>query len=192
MRRCGSRVRVLDSTADDVESHSSRVPVQVGCNCGIPVRTRRGRVAGWLADRGITGSLVLVVGDEFGPSGSLAGRDSSCWSRSWPARRGVGWDRGRWRTSRCPPLGGGCERLLEILDDQLARRSTRRVPWIDEDPAWVVPLPAEPAMERAAEALGTLANGWAAIRGSREEGGAGSAPLFAVNGLYAEASPRNC
>jgi trehalose/maltose hydrolase-like predicted phosphorylase len=143
-------------------------------------------VAGWLADRGITGGLVLVVGDEFGPRGGLAGRDASLLvpelARACVVSVGI-------EAGGIPPgvhhLGGGCERLLEILDDQLVRRDTRRVPRIDEDPAWVVPLPAEPAVERTAEALGTLGNGWAAIRASREEGGAGSAPLFAVNGLYA-------
>jgi trehalose/maltose hydrolase-like predicted phosphorylase len=147
------------------------------------------RVAAWLADRGITGSLVLVVGEEFGPLGGVAGRDSSLLvpelTRANVVSVGV-------EPGGPPPnvhhLGGGVARLLEILDEQLARRSARRVPWIDEDPAWVVPLPAEPTMERAAEAFGTLGNGWAAIRGSREEGGANTAPLFAVNGLYARSS----
>jgi cobalamin biosynthesis protein CbiG len=44
----------------------------------------------------------------------------------------------------------------------------RRVPWIDEDPAWVVPLPGRPGLERAAELLGALCNGAAAVRGTLE------------------------
>ncbi len=187
---CAAAVDVVvfaDSTSDAFDNRLLSRPAGSGrlewCD---PSAGSARRIAARLADRGITGSLVLVVGDEFGPPGSLAGRDSALLvpelARANVVSVGV-------EGGGVPPgvhhLGGGCERLLEILDDQLARRSMRRVPWIDEDPAWVLPLPAEPAMERAAEALGTLANGWAAIRGSREEGGAGAAPLFAVNGVYA-------
>ncbi len=141
--------------------------------------------AAWLAERGITGGLVLVGGDEFGPLGGVAGSDSLMLIPEL-ARAGVvsvglepgGVPRG------VRHVGGGSKRFLAVLDVQLARRRGRRVPWIDEDPEWVVTLPGEPALERAAEAIGTLANGWAAIRGAREEGGPGAAPLFTVNGIY--------
>ncbi|MGD9701973.1 MAG: glycosyl hydrolase family 65 protein [Acidimicrobiia bacterium] len=150
--------------------------------------------AAWLAARGITGSLVLVCGVEFGPvggvaggvAGSVVGGDSAMLvqelSRATVVSLGV-------EPGGVPDgirhVGGGPDRFVALLDLQLARRRDRRVPWIDEDPAWVVPLPYAPAAERAAEAMGTLANGRAAIRGSREEDGAGTAALFLVNGVYA-------
>ena len=79
---------------------------------------------------------------------------------------------------------GGPAQLLALLDAQLARRRDRRVPTVDDDPAWVVSLPEEETMRRAAEALGTLANGWAGLRAAREEDGPGTLPSFAVNGIY--------
>ena len=94
---------------------------------------------------------------------------------------------------RVPPgvvrAAGGPARFVGLLDVQLARRRDRRVPSIDEDPAWVVALPEAAAMERAAEAMGTLANGWAGVRGAREEDGPGTMPLFAVNGIFASGPP---
>ena len=127
--------------------------------------------ARWLAERGITGGLILVGGDEFGPLGGVPGSDSSCWYRSWrgpsssrsgssPAVSLAGVVHAAGRTGAVPRL----------LDAQLARRRDRRVPAIDDDPAWVVALPEERAMERAAEAIGTLANGWAGIRASPRGG----------------------
>ena len=102
----------------------------------------------------------------------------SCSCPSWP-----GPSSSRWGSSPAasPPvwctLGGGPARLLGLLDAQLARRRDRRVPTIDDDPAWVVALPEEETMRRAAEALGTLANGWAGLRAAREEDGPGTLPL---------------
>jgi trehalose/maltose hydrolase-like predicted phosphorylase len=61
-----------------------------------------------------------------------------------------------------------------------------RVPNIDLDPAWVIPLPTTRAKERVAEALGALGNGFVGTRGSREEDGQGTAPLFLVNGVYTQ------
>jgi hypothetical protein len=52
------------------------------------------------------------------------------------------------------------------------------------DPNWTVD--ADPRLERVAEALCTLADGRFGTRGSREEDGAGSAPLT----LAAGGSPR--
>jgi trehalose/maltose hydrolase-like predicted phosphorylase len=75
---------------------------------------------------------------------------------------------------------------IDTLDDQLRRRARRRVPAIDDDPAWVVRLPETPELERVAESLGTLSNGRAAVRGAREEDGPSAVPLFAVNGAYTD------
>jgi trehalose/maltose hydrolase-like predicted phosphorylase len=122
--------------------------------------------ARWLAGRGITGGLVLVVG----ASPALLAEP---FPRAMVAAVGVGQRR----------LSGPAE-VRQLLDGQLVRRSKRRVPGIDPDPAWVVPLPDDPALQHASESLGALANGWAGTRGAVEEDGSGTRPLFAVSGVY--------
>ncbi len=148
--------------------------------------------AHWLAERGITGGVVLIAGDEFGPLDGVSGSDSFLLvpelARAAVVSVGV--------EPAGVPAGvvhgaGGPLQFIGFLDAQLARRRDRRVPWIDNDPTWVVALPDTPAMERAAEAIGTLANGWAGLRGIREEDGPGTMPLFVVNGIYTDgATPR--
>jgi trehalose/maltose hydrolase-like predicted phosphorylase len=143
--------------------------------------------AAWLAERGTTGGLVMVAGDEFGPIGGVAGSDSlmlvSELARATVVSVGV-------EPGGVPPgvahIGGGPGRFVELLDAQLTRRGQRRVPSIDADPGWVVPLPGERGAQRTAEALGALSNGWAGIRAASEEGRRGSAPLFVVNGVYTD------
>jgi len=141
--------------------------------------------AAWLASRGITGGLVLIGGDEFGPIGGVTGSDSfmmvDAFSRSTVVSVGV-------EPGGAPGavlhLGGGPARFAELLDAQLAHRADHRVPRVDPDPAWTLSLPTDVARMRVAESLGSLGNGWAGTRGSREEGGRGSAPLFLVSGVY--------
>ena len=141
--------------------------------------------ADWLGQRGITGSLVLVAGDEFGPVGGATGSDAMMLvpELARASAVSVGVEPGGVPVG-VRHLGGGPDRFAALLDAQLARRRARRVPWIDEDPAWVVQLPDEPAMERAAEAIGALGNGRAALRAAREEDGPATVPLFVVNGVY--------
>ena len=114
-------------------------------------------ITGWLARRGITGSLVLTVGTEPGVLPSAVRH-----------------------------VGGGPEALMAILDEQLERRHAGRVPWVDEDPAWIVTLPAEALMDRAAESIGALADGRAGLRAAREEDGSGAASSFLVEGMYTD------
>lgn len=138
-----------------------------------------------LASEGVTGRLVLVVGEELGPRGGVPGSDSVMMvgelERAVVVSVGV-------EPEGVPPgvvaLWGARLGLVELLDEQLARREARRVPRVDDDPRWVVALPTAPSKERIAEALGTLANGWAGARGSAEHRGPGALPLFAVAGLY--------
>ncbi len=141
--------------------------------------------ASWLAERGVTGGLILVGGDEFGVVGGVPGSDSFMVvpELALAAVVSVGIEPGV-VPSGVAHLGGGPERFGRLLDRQLARRRARRVPIIDEDPAWVLSLPAAPRMERMAEAIGTLSNGWAGVRATREEGGPDAAPLFVVQGVY--------
>jgi len=145
--------------------------------------------ASWLAKRGITGALVLIGGDELGPIGGVAGSDSLMLVHALTRATvvSVGVEPGG-VSYPIVHLGGGPTRFAELLDAQLARRGSRRVPQIDPDPAWVITLPPEAAKDRVAEALGTLGNGFAATRGAREEDGPGTSPLFLVGGIYADDS----
>jgi trehalose/maltose hydrolase-like predicted phosphorylase len=144
-----------------------------------------GWAATWLEQRGITGGLVLVGGDEFGPIGGIAGSDSfmmvRALARSVVVSVGV-------EPAGVPDgvssLGGGPVRFSELLDAQVARRAARRVPHCDLDPAWVLPLDTGREDARVAESLGALGNGFVGVRGSREEGGQNASPLFLVNGVY--------
>ena len=141
--------------------------------------------ADWLARRGITGELVLVGGDEFGPIGGAKGSDSfmigPALSRAPVVSVGI-------EPGGVPDgvmhLGGGPARFAGLLDVQLNRRADHRVPQIDRDPGWVLPLPSPIAQVRVAESLGWLGNGWAGTRGSLEEDGPDSTPLFLVAGVY--------
>lgn len=143
--------------------------------------------ARWLAELGITGSLVLLGGDEFGPIGGVPGSDSlmmvSDLDRAVVVSVGV-------EPASVPPgvlhAGGGPPRLLDILDGQLARRVAHRVPQIDHDPAWVLVLDAGTADDRVTATLGSLSNGWAGTRGTREEDVDGSSSEFLVAGAYAD------
>ncbi len=143
--------------------------------------------AAWLADRGITGALVLIGGDEFGSAGGVAGSDSLMMVGELARATvvSVGAEPGG-VNDPVVHVGGGPERFAALLDEQLARREARRTPRIDADPAWVVPLPTGRAKERVAESLGTLGNGFVATRATREEGGPGTSPLLLANGAYTD------
>jgi trehalose/maltose hydrolase-like predicted phosphorylase len=144
--------------------------------------------ANWLAARGITGELILVVGDEFSGDGTMVSNAGMLVGELARARTvSVGNPE-----PGIPPsvvaVGGGSERFLMLLDLQLMRRRQQRVPSIDADPAWVLALPEDPNRQRAAGALATLANGWAGNRGGPEEAGLEVLPLFAINGMYTDSS----
>ena len=180
-------VAVAQKAAVDVGLSDARVTSDVKhVEIGLTDKSDSARwAAAWLAERGIGSGLVLVAGDEFGPLGGVPGSDSLLLvpelGRATAVSVGV-------EPNGVPDgvvhLRGGPDRFLELLDDQCARRRHRRVPSVDEDPAWVLAVPEDPAMERAAEAMATLANGRAGVRGSREEDGSSTRPLFVVSGVY--------
>ena len=114
-------------------------------------------ISDWLTPRGITGSLILVVGEIL--------RSDTRFHRTPSALAAVA-----------------------TLEEQLRRRSERRVPHIDDDDRWVVRLPEETSQKRVAEALGALSNGWLGTRAALEEDGPLSAPLVVVNGCYTTGS----
>jgi trehalose/maltose hydrolase-like predicted phosphorylase len=149
-----------------------------------------GWIAAWLAHRGITGGLILVVGDRLGPPGGAASGDPRVLAAELARAVAVSVAA---EPGECADgvvhVGGGWMRLLEILDGQLVRHRDHRVPSVDADPAWLVRLPTDPQAQRVAEALGALANGWAGTRAAREERGPVELPLFAVNGMYTGEEP---
>lgn len=146
--------------------------------------------ATWLQARGITGSLILIAGDELGPVGGVPGSDSLMMTAE--LRRAVvvsvGVEPGG-VPNGVVHLGGGPRRFAELLDAQLARRRDRRVPGVDLDAAWVVWLPNGRVNDRVAESLGTLSNGLAGVRAAREEDEPSRAAVLMVNGVYGE---RDC
>jgi trehalose/maltose hydrolase-like predicted phosphorylase len=73
---------------------------------------------------------------------------------------------------------------LAILDAQIQRRASLRVPAIDEDPAWCVAVVSSKARRRVDEALLTVGDGHYGTRGSLEELPTGSEPLVAAAGVY--------
>ena len=148
----------------------------------------------WLAQRGIAGALVLVAGRpaDLGAAGGSAGSAGSGGSGG-TSSLATAFERASFvdiggADATAPISGrgrdGGRGRLDAVIDEQLGRRRQGRVPGVDRDPRWVIPLPGDPGAERVAESLGTLANGWVGTRANREETGQGSAPLFLVAGTY--------
>lgn len=138
-----------------------------------PLAAGSADLLGWLledlADRGIGPGLVVAVS---GSDPRLAWWDARL--RGAPARLVV-----IRAGSQCPAA------VVRLVDEQLGRHAQRRVPWIDEDPAWTVTLHGDDrALMRVHEALLTVADGRFGTRGSREEGGDGSDPLVTASGVY--------
>ena len=138
--------------------------------------------------RGIAPGLVLVVGDEFGPLGDAEGSDAlllvDVAARATAVSVGV-------EPGGVPPgvvhLGGGPAAFLALLDDQLARRRSRRVPDLDGDPRWTLRVEDDPRLRRVHETLTTLSNGSIGMRGAREEDGPGTEACLLANGVYDDA-----
>ncbi len=138
----------------------------------------------WLANRGITGALILVIGEDFH---AHDGTDASAPNSPIDElERAVIMDLRRVLANGETIRQTAVERLTALLEGQLERHRDRRVPPIDPDPRWVLTLPTSRDAERVAEALGALSNGWAGTRASLEENDPGSSPLFSVEGVYDE------
>ena len=111
-------------------------------------------------DYGIGPALVLVIASSSGPLGTLA-------------------------------EGSGLRSVeitdaIDALDDELRRRRRRRVPGIDEDPAWIIRTPpdADPRRQRIIESVFTIGAGGFATRGAVEESADGALPLVLAAGIY--------
>ena len=144
------------------------------------------RVSTVLEDRGVTGGLTLIVKGTSGPEVATGWPESSVLTDVFHRATVVSvGDAPAGMNDGVVHLGGGSDQVISLLDEQLARRADHRVPQIDRDPAWIVPIPSDPDRERMAETIGALCNGSAGTRGSWEEAGSEATPLFVVNGVYA-------
>lgn len=117
---------------------------------------------------GIGPSLVLVAGDEFGPLGGLPGSDSLLLVPE--AQRSTAISVGREPTgapAEVLSLGGGPERFVTLLEDQLERRRRGDVPDIDGASTWTISVEGlDPRLERVHESLLTIADGRIGTRGT--------------------------
>ncbi len=125
----------------------------------------------WLLDefwrRGIGPHAVLIAGDELGPLGGVPGSDSLMLVPA--ARRATVVSVGV-EPLGVPDgvieLGGGPDRFLGLLDDQLARREQRDLPLVTGEPGWSLAFEGlEPEREPAQAALLTLADGFVGTPG---------------------------
>ncbi len=139
-----------------------------------------------LWERGIGPGQVLIGGDEFGPLGGATGSDAKLLvPEADPATAiSVGVEPGG-VPAPVIALGGGSERFLEVLADQLARRHRGDPPEVDGDPGWTLRVDGfDPKLERAHESLLTLADGRLGTRGSLLGEHADAAPLVVAAGIY--------
>jgi trehalose/maltose hydrolase-like predicted phosphorylase len=140
-----------------------------------------------LAERGIGPGLVLLVGSQFGAGGA----DSLLLVP--PAARMIAVSVGA-EPGGVPAgvmhAGGGPRALLCLLDEQVRRRRYRRVPAVDEDPAWILRETAVgPLRRRVTESLLTLGAGGLATRGAAEEEAPGAQPMVLAAGVYEGRGP---
>ena len=121
-----------------------------------------------LAELGVAPGLVLIVGDEFGPLGGLPGSDSLLLVDE--ATRATAVSVGAEPTgvpTGVVALGGGPQRFLAVLADQVERRQRGDVPDVDRDPAWTVTVTGvDPLLERVHESQLTIANSLIGTRGT--------------------------
>ena len=119
--------------------------------------------ARWYFDRlwrrGIAPGQTIVVGDELGPLGGVAGSDAALLARRCAAAVSVGIE-----PAGVPAgvvhVGGGPAALLELLSDQLARRARHELPPLAADAAWTLEIAEiDPRLERVHESQLTVADG---------------------------------
>jgi trehalose/maltose hydrolase-like predicted phosphorylase len=137
---------------------------------------------------GVTGSQVLVGGDEFGPLGGLPGSDSYLVPAAGPGRDATAFSVGREPTGTPTgviALGGGPPAFVGVLEDQLARRRARELPLLADDEAWTVRLRGfDPELERVHGTLLTLADGVIGTSGSPVGSDPAARPRVLAAGLY--------
>ncbi len=141
---------------------------------------------GELARTGTGAGLVLVAGDEFGTLGGLPGSDSLLLVHE--AARAAAVSVGAEPTGAPAgviSLGGGPDRFLQLLADQLERRRRGDVPEVDADPGWTFEVDGiDPPLERVHESLLTLADGRIGSRGAPLLAHPAAEPGVLMAGVY--------
>jgi len=141
------------------------------------------------ADRGIGPGLTLVVGGNLGRRDGVLGGDAFVLPAPAPGITTA------LEEPTGVPLGvrylpGGMGAFRATLDEQLRRRARRRVPWIDEDPEWVLSISgAEARRARMQETLLSLGDGEISLRGSHEQPDPPELPLLLAAGVYTGQGP---
>lgn len=136
--------------------------------------------------RGIGAGLVLLVGDEMGPLGDVAGSDAKLLvpEAARATAISVGVEPGG-VPSGVVALGGGPQAFRDLLGDQLARRLAGEVPELDGDPGWTYSVEGvDPELERVHESLLAVADGRIGTRGSPLADHPSANPLVIAAGVY--------
>jgi trehalose/maltose hydrolase-like predicted phosphorylase len=135
---------------------------------------------------GIGPEQVLIVGDELGPLGGLAGSDSKLLidAGAGATVASVGAEPGGVPLGAIG-FGGGPAAFQRLLERQLALRRRGALPIVPSDPCWTLAVEGvERERERAHESLLTLADGCIGTRGSVLVARRGSAPAVLMEGVY--------
>jgi len=143
-----------------------------------------------LAGRGVGPGLLLLVGTQFRAADGTPGADAALLIPEATRVTAVSVGAEPAAPDGVTRLGGGSKSLLALLDEQLRRRAHRRVPEIDEDPAWIIAEAGDdPARRRVTESLFTLGAAGLATRGCVEEPVPGAQPLVLAAGVYTGTGP---
>ena len=136
--------------------------------------------------RGVAPEQVLIVGDELGPLGGLAGSDSlllaGAGGRASAVSVGI-------EPEGVPPgviaRGGGPAEFARLLERQVALRRLGAMPMVGADAGWTFTVDgADAAHEQARESLLALADGRMGTRGSLVAPTGASAPAVVLAGAY--------
>jgi hypothetical protein len=146
--------------------------------------------AHWLFERlarlGVGPHAVLLGGDEFGAIGGLPGSDSLMLvpEAEWATAFSVGVEPGG-LSPGVLALGGGPGTFLDLLEDQLDRRTKGELPLPEPNPEWTIEVDGfDPANERAKGAVLTLADGCIGTTGAPLFGHTSATPRVLVGGVY--------
>jgi trehalose/maltose hydrolase-like predicted phosphorylase len=139
-----------------------------------------------LARSGLGPGSVILAGDEFGPVGGLPGSDSFLLVEEGAGATAfsVGVE-----PNGVPlgviALGGGPDAFLRVLADQLRRREESELPVVGADPEWTLSIEGfDPALERANEALLTIADGRIGTSGAPLRAHRAESPRVLAAGVY--------
>ncbi|MFI4985490.1 MAG: glycosyl hydrolase family 65 protein [Solirubrobacterales bacterium] len=135
---------------------------------------------------GVAPEQVLIVGDELGALGGLAGSDSKLLidAGAGATVASVGVEPGG-VPQGVIAFGGGPAVFERLLERQLALRRRGALPIVPSDACWTLAVEGvEPERERAHESLLTIADGCIGTRGSVLVARRGSAPAVLIEGAY--------